>query len=596
MNILWSASTTMRNPERTYNFLKTIAEIEGKEWNKETQMMLQALLIKNRYYVPTISGLSESQIAILDNLEYTMSYDEARDIFDSKNYQDPPMRGRTSFDPLEKMGLVQLNTEVVDAKTIKVVRITQLGRMFLNEEISLGDLVFSYLLKFQYPNPLTTDCSDYNTKPFINALRLIKRANEIAEAEGMTVKGVSLDEFGIFVLSIKSYEEVENKAYDLINFRKKYEKLSTFKEKKEFRDSFVASYLSDFVEPVKNTIEYCDNIVRYLRLTKYIYMRGGNRYVDLEPRRKIEIDALLENDNGSAILFTEKEYKDYISDYYAYELPFETKEKLKDIASLVAEEISNIMHELSLPGTLDVEIADSIPELKKQIENLREERTKLQTLELRHEFENIDKIDETIESLKNIKKLGIKPSIALEKFASISLNIIDDAIAIKPNAPMGDDNEPTFTAPPGLPDIECKYTGFGMICEVTMLTGRDQWFNEGQPVMRHLRDFEDRNEDDQSYCLFVAPSLHQDTLNTFWNAVKYEYQGRKQRIIPLTINQLIMILEGIKEAKLLDKKITYKDMEQLYCECSDILKLSDSTQWQGHVTTQINNWRLSFAA
>lgn len=34
---------------------------------------------------------------------------------------------------------------------------------------------------------------------------------------------------------------------------------------------------------------------------------------------------------------------------------------------------------------------------------------------------------------------------------------------------MGDDNEPTFTAPANKPDIECFYQSFNSICEVTML-------------------------------------------------------------------------------------------------------------------------------
>lgn len=138
--------------------------------------------------------------------------------------------------------------------------------------------------------------------------------------------------------------------------------------------------------------------------------------------------------------------------------------------------------------------------------------------------------------------------------------------------------EPIFTAPAGVPDIECLYEGFGAICEVTMLTGRDQWFNEGQPVMRHLRDFENQHSATPNYCLFVAPSLHQDTMNTFWNAVKYEYQGSKQKIVPITITQLIDILQGIKNAKVNHRKVTKDDMKTLYESCTQLNSISDSTQ------------------
>lgn len=588
MDLLWSASTTMRNPERTYSFLKTIKEIEGMPWNDETQMRLQSLLIKNRFYKPTKENLSQHQIDILEDLNYQMSYTEARDIFDSKKYTDAPMRGRTTFDPIEKLGLASLE---IDSKTYEVrVRITELGQLFLDNRIALEDVVFSNLLKFQYPNPLSSDCRDYNTKPFINTLRLIKKVNELCNERGLKAKGVSKDEFGIFVLSIKSYDEIEEKAESLLAYRKRMNELSTDEEKQNYRTIFVERYLSNFKEPVKNTKEYADNIIRYVRLTKYIYIRGGGYYIDLEPRRMIEIESLLEMDNGSAKSFSLEEYKAFIGDYYSYTLPFETIEKLTKIAEDIVAEINALERKLSL-STSAVVIANNITDLKTQIESLRERRICLQNLILKANYQQIDQIDSAIDALKNIRKLNMKPSVALEKWTNIALNIINDALLIKPNSPLGDDNEPIFTAPAGVPDIECLYDGFGAICEVTMLTGRDQWFNEGQPVMRHLRDFENQNRSMQNYCLFVAPSLHQDTMNTFWNAVKYEYQGSRQKIIPMTIAQLIDILQGIRLAKVNHRKVTKDDMKFLYESCTQLCSISDSTQWSSFVTKQIVSWR-----
>ena len=562
-------------------------------WNDETQMRLQSLLIKNRFYKPTKENLSQHQIDILEDLNYQMSYTEARDIFDSKKYTDAPMRGRTTFDPIEKLGLASLE---IDSKTHEVrVKITELGQLFLDNRIALEDVVFSNMLKFQYPNPLSSDCRDYNTKPFINTLRLIKKVNELCDERGLKAKGVSKDEFGIFVLSIKSYDEIEEKAESLLTYRKRMSELSTDEEKQNYRTIFVERYLSNFKEPVKNTKEYADNIIRYVRLTKYIYIRGGGYYIDLEPRRMIEIESLLEMDNGSAKSFSLEEYKAFIGDYYSYTLPFETIEKLTKIAEDIVAEINALERKLSL-STSAVVIANNITDLKTQIESLRERRISLQNLILKANYQQIDQIDSAIDALKNIRKLNMKPSVALEKWTNIALNIINDALLIKPNSPLGDDNEPIFTAPAGVPDIECLYDGFGAICEVTMLTGRDQWFNEGQPVMRHLRDFENQHSATPNYCLFVAPSLHQDTMNTFWNAVKYEYQGSKQKIVPITITQLIDILQGIKNAKVNHRKVTKDDMKTLYESCTQLNSISDSTQWSQYVTKQIMLWRQKVVA
>src|SRR5574344_1520713 len=131
-------------------------------------------------------------------------------------------------------------------------------------------------------------------------------------------------------------------------------------------------------------------------------------------------------------------------------------------------------------------------EIKLAISDLRAKRIKLQNLEIKFDYSNdLSKINEAVEALTNIRKLDLKPSIALEKWVNVALNIINDSLLIKPNSIVGYDNEPTFTAPAGVPDIECYYDNFNATCEVTMLSSRDQWYNEGQPVMRHLRRSEE---------------------------------------------------------------------------------------------------------
>ena len=312
--------------------------------------------------------------------------------------------------------------------------------------------------------------------------------------------------------------------------------------------------------------------------------------MDLEPRRRVEIDALLESDDGSAKAFSTEAYKQYISDYKAYTLPFETLEKLSEIAGDIIGEIHLLENMLGKAASV-YQLEESAEKLKTQIAYLRTERTKLQGLKLKEDYRQAARIDEAVHALTNIRSLHMKPSIALEKWVGIALHIMDDALLIKPNAPMGDDNEPVFTAPAGVPDIECFYEGFGLVCEVTMLTGRDQWFNEGQPVMRHLRDFEDAHPETPDYCIFVAPSLHADTLNTFWVAVKYEYQGKKQKIVPFTISQLVSLLKGIRESREHGKKVTKDDMMALYEACVSLEDVPDSTKWNAYITRQIEVWK-----
>jgi hypothetical protein len=125
-----------------------------------------------------------------------------------------------------------------------------------------------------------------------------------------------------------------------------------------------------------------------------------------------------------------------------------------------------------------------------------------------------------------------------------------------------------------------------------MLTGRNQWYNEGQPVMRHLRDFENKYQDKKAYCLFVAPKLHRDTINTFWTAIKYEYEGQKQRIIPLSINIFVELLIILVEIKQNGKFLKHNELFSLYDEILEASKnLSDSTEWIKNIPNTIISWK-----
>ena len=246
------------------------------------------------------------------------------------------MRGRQSMSPLYKLGLVY----IVEGK----VNVTDTGRKLINEEISFGDFMLDALLKFQYPNPYESSYQTWNTKPFINALRLIKRVNWLCENKNIQAKGVTKTEFGIFVLSLKNHDDVDKTAEDVLKFRQKYNSFKTEDEQEKFRVEFINEYLSDFKNPAKNTAEYADNMIRYMRLTKYIRIRGkySHVYIDLEPERLTEINSILEADDGSAVQYSQEEWRNYMGIYGAYPLPFETVEKLKEILSKIDEEINAI--------------------------------------------------------------------------------------------------------------------------------------------------------------------------------------------------------------------------------------------------------------
>jgi AlwI restriction endonuclease len=606
----WSITTTVRNPERMRNFLKVLQAFEGQEWTLENQEKYQIALIQNRFYgygsQQFYNDLPLDKINLLEDLKHEISFDEAKTIFELKGYEDPAMRGRQSLNPLKKFGFVVFKE--------KVLFISQLGKYFLTENYDFGEVVFRMFLKWQLPNPASKDYKRENgvdIKPFIGTLHLINKVNQLEEIRGNKTKGLSKEEFSLFVPTLINFQEIEKQAQRVIDFRSKTDDKPKAKQK-EIKEKLKFEFVKDFLgiddtkqitTGLNNIKDYGDNTLRYFRLTRFLYIRGGGFFVDLEPRRQVEIQNLLNFDNGQSLEFASSEaYFEYLADLEKPELPWETNEELLKIVESINIDIFEEKKKLTLELINQISFVEKSEqdlnkeELKIYIEELRNYRRKLQELQNKQQSQEIENIKTYIFELENIYNSKKDKPVELEKYTTLGLNALNDALNIHPNYPVGDDNEPTFTAPAGKPDIECYYAKYNAICEVTMLNGRDQWFNEGQPVMRHLRNFEDKYTTKTSYCLFIAPKIHQDTVNTFWFSVKYEYQGKKQNIVPLTINQFVSLLETLVEIKQADKRLNHQELFSLY---DDILyltnKVDNSLSWLERIPDTITNWKVKLA-
>lgn len=599
MSYNWSISTTIRNPERIIGLIKVVNEnLIDEEWNEDTQIRLQTLLIQEKLYKPL--DLTANEKIIYDDFNSEFSFAEAEAILNRQNYTDPAMRGRTSLSPLKKMGLVKI--------TNKIISITSLGDYLLSDNYDFGYFLFRVFLKWEYRNPSErTTNSNFNINPFIATLHLINKVNDIARDRNEVVKGISKDEFMIFVQTLTNYTNIDRYAQRLYEYRlyvktvndnrtlSHQEKEDTKKAKKlEILEILTTETDEDKLEKLlQNLKDYTDNTIRYFRATRYLYIRGGGYYIDLEPRRNIEIQSLLsEYDGSSNLLTSEAQYIDYLSDITLPILPWETLTELNLIIDSLILELNELETELGieLVNYSSYKVND-IDSLKINIENLRTQRKNYFDTKKHNELQNVDEIQKCIDSLENIRNLGDKPSIQLEKWSAMALHALNDALSINPNYPVGDDNEPLFTAPAGKADIECYYNEYNSICEVTMLTGRNQWYNEGQPVMRHLREFENTNNEKPSYCIFVAPRMHQDTVNTFWFATKYEYEGTKQKIIPFTINQLVDILKILIKVKEANKTLLHTDIRNLFNSVVEITEnVGSSGEWLSEIPNIITQW------
>lgn len=587
----WSISTTIRNPERLRDFLMVLKTLEGQEFDKKNQIVYQILLIKEKIYKPT--NIPDKYLDYYNNPESKLSFEIANEIFDLQKYKDPPMRGRQSVNPLNKLGFS------IARQGYGKIKITELGNIFLQENYDLSYIFFKSLLKLQFPNPWSADFSEkdgFNIMPFIAIIKLLKKINERSENNGLT-----RHEFCIFIPTLKNYDQIDEYVDNILNYRKS-------NNKKIFIENFVKKfYQIDNIEDKKinNLYDYGDNIMRYFRLTKYFKLSisnplGTNWTIDIEKSRIEEINQLLLMYDGSAIKFSNTEdYLNYIADISLPKLPWENIENLNKIFISLKNETQDLINNNNIQILLEEEQLLNIDTKNINVKLLEDAISQIRNLNLKIKekirkndlLNNISYIEKLIQILQDEKNLRKYSPEQFEKLITESFKIINDEILIKPNYPVDDNGEPINHSPKDKADIECYYKNFRAICEVTLNTSKLQWVLEGQPIMRHLRDFENKNKNYIVFCIFIAPKVNVDTYSQFWLSVKYEYDGKPQKIVPMTTYQFSFLLKALIELLKYNKRFTHIELYNIYNSIiNKTNEINGFSKWAEQIEIILNDW------
>lgn len=604
---IWNINTTMRNPERLFNFLKVLKKLEGLPFDRSVQAQYQKELIRHKYYQPTNLPL-----------DLKLAYDEPGDFNEDETekifefVKKPDQRGRTSASRLNQMGLA------IAKKTKGKVVITDLGNKLLNEEITIDEFFLKYFLKWQLPNKLERGYDDFDVSPFMATLYIINKVNEFEIRRNNKPKGISKDEFMLFCLQLKKHTDIPDVINEIISYR---DELIASDDKNEFFNISLknkASYLfnptspSDLETKCSTMRDYADSIIRWFRMTKLIYYRGGGRYIDIAPSRVAEVKRLLDVIKLNSIDFeTEEEYTNYLIDLNKPELPWENvdsiKEIIKNLYNLIEDMQNKIdtefpnrrRHSFETNPRLNITDFNHLKNIEKALRlNLEKLNNEYRTLK-ESESLNLDKYSDSLIELQNIKRSSRKSSdapLCLEWYTARSLMAVDDAIEIRPNYVKGDDGLPMFTAPGGGADIECYYESFNLVVEVTLMRGRNQVNNEIQPLLRHYKDFvENLRVKKKVYALFIAPMFHRDVLNQSDYYISRGYEGYNDiNIVFLTIEQFSKMLKIVKSNHDLGKSCSYLKLEELFDECVEVTKNEISLDWVEKIDESLERWNMSF--
>ena len=546
----WSISTTVRNPDRIPEFLKAAEPVLGKPWTDETMVRYICELIRRRLYEPM--NLTSEQSSLFEDFDTEITLEEAQEIFDSKDYVDPPMRGRTAIAPLRDLGLIVLSPEV---------KLTKLGEDLNDENISLQDVLINYNLKWEVPTPEHTSYRDgdgWNIRPFVGTLALIQLVNKKWAELGFNSVGLSREEFNFYVPTLIDYQFIEIFAQRIVDARLARESAVGAAAKQAAMNSAIRIHLSSLPhgdgnlteKDINNLSDYGDNVIRYFRKTGYIEFRGEGRYVDVSQTSLIQVELLIENKLYTPIGYTSADdYRSSISDVNSFIPPWATPSKLGEVKEylrgvLQAEDSGYVVKQ-----RLGYKLLNPIRGEDEEIVELKAAIRDVKLAKLKDESKSIDFLSSLIAEYTELLKRdysGYLPKpLALEFNAYKTFLALNDAVGVKPNYPIGDDGEPLATAPGGGTDLHCVYEDFEISVEVTMSSGRNQWVMEGQPVQRHLRDLENET-DKEVFGLFLAPRLYPDTVNTFWISNVISYEGLKQKIVPFDFETWTKLLELIK--------------------------------------------------
>lgn len=606
---VWSINTTVRNPERLQGFLRVLEEFEGEIFDEETQALFQKALVRNKLYKPL--GIPEELVMEYENPEPFDDFDTER-IFSLVN--DPGFRGRTSVSKCNQMGLS------IALKSEGPVVITNLGKNFLEDDFSKDqNFFFNYFVKWQLPNPLESGYSDFDINPFLATLYIINKVNDLEGRRKRKRKGISKNEFALFVITMKKYTEIDDICENIIRYRdfvkeSSDDEMEIFNEllREKAKEVFNVVSETEITKKSNNLRDYADSVIRWFRKTQYIIYRGAQRYVDISPSRLEQAKQLINSLSLSSSHYaTKEEYRNYLNDMNLPVLPWETniedkKEVIINLGRLIKKTQDAIdsnfpnrrQHDfvwkpIFLPNQGLNDLREMEVEFKQHLDTLSNEFRTLKESDLSNLSVYIDKLNE-LANLTSSKRKDRAP-LCLEWYTSLSLMALDDSLEIKPNILKADDGLPLFTAGGGVSDIECFYESFNLIVEVTLIKSRAQVQNEVLPISRHFSDLKDKNLDKECYCLFLAPLIHRDSLNQFYFFINNGFEGYDLNLIPLTIEQYTRLLTYVLENYQNGKLINHTKLEEFLSNTLLNLKSENNTKnWHKTIDDSIEEWAKSF--
>lgn len=507
----YSINTTIRNPRRNEDFLKPLIDFEQAIFDSAAKFEYYKTLIKNGTY--KFSNLPiEIKQKYLRGEE--LSPREIEELIKS-NPQATSDQGRvtTQIRSLKDQGLIKFD----GTKNKYKIAITSLGRDLLEHNKSGFDIYTKAMIAMHWGS--TSRDTAYNKAiPFLNTLFVIRKVKQLWKEIEDKENGISIIEFGCFVLTMKDCD-YERAANEIINYRKKF--------RYNINEDYLKNYIFDKLGLLKidfNSliVDYTDDVFRKFEMTGLITKRGNGRFIDININEIAKIESIY--DYYSNYKWLEFENNDQ---YYSYidsiKLPWEENIEIQN--KIIASKLLEIDYKIDSTKTFE-EISNDIDRLyyQKIFQNQDYEYSdEFLINELLMLSENNDS-DSSFDSISQPVRLEWLIALLISnKFGNegVNSNLIYDI-----------DGIPISHAPGGMADIEIYKGKNHFLFEVTMIRNKNQQINsETTSIARHLKEYQEKNNVTASAVL-IAPYIHYDTCRYY----KYEANSGNLNMAPITIN------------------------------------------------------------
>lgn len=502
-----SFSTTMRNPARIADFLNCILPFEGQMLTEQIIHEVAVKLISQKLYKPTFIG-TDPRLKAIYSSEDNFSVDDAEFIIKNSPQQHKeagfesgwPSRFDTWYKLSMEFGFIYYEMN-------KPIAISTTGHMLIdalnenpknNEKIQ--NVFLNALMKYQTNNPFRKNANINAPLPLLlNVIKLLKDDPEENNA-------------GIFIRELSMIICCPNN-----NAQKLYAQIKVFRKKYQFNysDEIMYEYClyllnADYSKRNRFKIshiigEAVDEFIRKMRITGLISIRGNGRFIDFNSFEMERINYVLENYSDFETFTNKKDYFNYMGTIDSNIIKIQGKEPddIEIVKEKVITEWANTYNKDFIFNELKITCSKS-------------------------------------ESHNAILRIIDKPT-RFEFLISIALKQQFKDLIVKPNYKSDDEGIPTFTAAGGKADIECFDKNCNPLVEVTLMQSKAQATNEIPAITRHLSEAIDKYSNTKVFSIFVAPTLHADTIYMVGYS-KYQYHVD---IAALNINEFIEKLQNV---------------------------------------------------